>query len=66
MRHIKEAQVIPYRFQKSSDRDKFKVEKVELLLCLCCQGLITKITLVYFSLSISLIKLRRAGGLSNK
>lgn len=64
-RHIKEAQVIPYRFQKSSDLDKFKVEEIQLLLYLCCQSLITKITFVYACLAISEIKLRREGGLSN-
>lgn len=43
MRHTKEAQMTPDRLQKSSDVDKFKVEEIQLLLPLCCQGLITKV-----------------------
>lgn len=58
--------MIPHRFQKSSDLDKFEVDNIQLLLCLCCQGLMTKITLVYASLDVSQIKLRREGGLNNK
>jgi len=50
--------MMPDRLQKSSDLDKFKVEEIQLLLPLCCQGLITKvlsdvITLVYATLAAS-------------
>jgi len=58
MRHVNEGQMMPDRLQKSSDLDKFKVEEIQLLLPLCCQGLITKvlsdvITLVYATLAAS-------------